>query len=646
MAKGSAATLKIGVQMMDNFSRDFKNMSGTITSSIAYLKTAIGAGVAAYAIKQLFDAGAMVVDFVDGITDAADRTTKFAKQVSLNVETLQELQHSLQLCGVAYEDVNKALLQGERRLQAYAATGTGPGAATLERLGIAAQITSGKIRDSNQLLIEFSRLVTSGRANLADVLDIFGRSGSPLMVLFKEGPESIQAMQRDARELGTVMDVTFFENSEKYRDELLRLNQVWDGIKKSVVREILPDMISLIRDLRIELQKSRDVIVNFVSDFVTFLQFSVTLRGFIDVMMDIVGPAAAMVASPAAGLQAMQVGLRDFLNELERFKQKLKEDRSSGAAGGPGIDDDLLGLSLTPEEKDKYIRQYQDFIRDLQIARMDGIEKDLAELDRLYIQQNDKISEIYNSGAIKAEDYERGLVEATATWEFKRAEIIKKYQDQTAAEAQKHYEEMIRIGKEYLQKQREMILSGTDAVAGFKLGLEDSWKEMKQLGAVGYDAGRQIVGIISDINPLFDAIALKTGTVKDAFRSMGIDILRIIATVIARMIALKIVMSFLGGVNPVASTSPGASGAGLTPTPDYAGGVTPGFARTIAPAGPTASWGPGAVSVSFQFPNNLDPEGTRRMLVQERHTIEGIIRGAVNSQPQFRREIAAAARVV
>jgi len=160
---------------------------------------------------------------------AGDALDKMSGRVGASVEFLSALSHAAQLGGT---DID-SLESGIKRLQrtAYdAERGLSTAVEAFQELGVEAKGADGRLKQTEQLFMEsvtaLSKMTDhTKKAALAQV--IFGRAGTKLLPMLKDGAGGLSAMMEEARKLGLVMST---EDAQK----AAVLTDSWTKLKNSL----------------------------------------------------------------------------------------------------------------------------------------------------------------------------------------------------------------------------------------------------------------------------------------------------------------------------------------------------------------------------------------------------------------------------
>jgi len=197
-----------------------------------------GAGVTAMGTK-IFAVGAGVLApllaSVKQFMSAGDALDKMSSRVGASVEFLSALSHAAQIGGT---DIS-AMEVGIRRMQrtAYdAARGLSTATDAFGELGIEVRGADGQLKSTEQLFMESAAALSrmennTKKAALATV--IFGRAGTQLLPMLKDGSDGLTAVMEEAQKLGLVMSGEDATAAAELTDAWTRLTSV---LKMAAIR--------------------------------------------------------------------------------------------------------------------------------------------------------------------------------------------------------------------------------------------------------------------------------------------------------------------------------------------------------------------------------------------------------------------------
>jgi hypothetical protein len=192
-------------------------------------------------------AAAATAAFVKSSINAADAAIKNAQSIGLTVEAYTALAFAADLSGVSQEEMGVALTK-LARTASDAAGGSKTASAAFAAMGVSVKTASGAIKDTDTLLGEIANKFASyadGAEKTALAIELFGRSGAKLIPLLNQGAAGIDALKREAAELGIVMDTQTAKAAEQFNDDLTRLGAVVRGFGNAIMREAIGPLNAL-----------------------------------------------------------------------------------------------------------------------------------------------------------------------------------------------------------------------------------------------------------------------------------------------------------------------------------------------------------------------------------------------------------------
>lgn len=215
---------------------------------------------------MLLTAGAAVVltGAILGATVATarqgDEAAKAGKRIGITAEEMQELGFAAQQTGATINDVERALKQ-QARGAVEAADGTAEYADSFRALGITdpSDLLQGQIGLFEQLADGFKELPTDIERT-ARAQEIFGRAGTKLVPLLKQGSEGIRRMREEAQQLGFVLSEEDAQAAEKFTDAMNRARLVVVAIRNQIGKALIPTLTSMLNGFRDFVLTNRQII--------------------------------------------------------------------------------------------------------------------------------------------------------------------------------------------------------------------------------------------------------------------------------------------------------------------------------------------------------------------------------------------------
>ena len=202
--------------------------------------------MARYAVAA-FIGSRFVRTFTTGFTKPLDELAKFSRQVGISVETLQGLAHAGSIAGVGVKEMQASLLRFSRSLR-DAQEGSKKIEKAFRDVGIS--VRDLPLEDQEQTLMaiadRFAEL-PAGANKAALAQELFGRSGAKLIPLLNEGSKGIQALMKEAKELGIVLSKEDAKAAEEFNDQMARVKAAFQGLRNAIARQIIPVLTRLLR---------------------------------------------------------------------------------------------------------------------------------------------------------------------------------------------------------------------------------------------------------------------------------------------------------------------------------------------------------------------------------------------------------------
>ena len=243
-------------------------------------------------------AGVVLGKMINTAIKNADEFTKMAQSIGVSVESLTGLTHAADLSGVSASVLQKSLKKVAQG-SAEAAGGTGLAKDALDLLGVSVLDASGKLKNSDQIMFDVAdkfATMEDGAAKTALSMDIFGKSGTDMIIMLNQGSEGIKEMVSEAQELGMVMDLETGQAAERFRDNLTRLKGVKVGLVNTITRAVLPTLESY-TDSMVESAKETGSMAEAGEAAATALKLLLTAGTLVKTAFDAVGSTIGGMAA-------------------------------------------------------------------------------------------------------------------------------------------------------------------------------------------------------------------------------------------------------------------------------------------------------------------------------------------------------------
>lgn len=218
-------------------------------SGLAQAGKAAGAAVVALGTAAAAAGTALVGASVSGAKYADDMLT-MAQTTGLTTEQLQEFKYMQELVDVPLETMTKSLARNVKTM-GDAARGSKTAVDAYGKLGVEFANTDGTLRDAND--VYFEALEALGRmSNEAErdavAMQLFGRSARDLVPMIEAGADELNAMKKEAHDMGYVLEKDTLDAFGAFDDELQRLKVGSEGAKNALGTLLLPTLTTLSSD--------------------------------------------------------------------------------------------------------------------------------------------------------------------------------------------------------------------------------------------------------------------------------------------------------------------------------------------------------------------------------------------------------------
>jgi len=220
---------------------DTKSMKGmSEKTSAQFRKMGTGMTVAGAAIV-----GA-TTKMIGKFVETGDWIDKMSKRTGIGAEALSELAHAADISGAGLNDIEKSVKKMAKSIT-DADSGLTTYQRSFERLGLDWR----KIADLSpeEQFTEIGGAIANLKSETemaATAQEIFGRSGTTLLPLFKEGKEGIRKLREEAHALGVVYDTEMAESAAELKDAQTRLKESFQGVGIALSTSLAPALTEIV----------------------------------------------------------------------------------------------------------------------------------------------------------------------------------------------------------------------------------------------------------------------------------------------------------------------------------------------------------------------------------------------------------------
>jgi hypothetical protein len=299
MAGQTTYRIKAVVQAVDKLTGPVRRMATTIQARLGGALRRLGGitnkmgrlfhrglGLAGIASSGLI---AAIGGLIKGFLSSVGPIGKFARQVGLSVEALQELQYAAHQSGVVAETFKKSLLVFSRGI-GQARLGTGALNTMLLRLPPSfrdAIIGASSMDEAVRIMLEGLAAVADPADRSALAVAAFGRGGMDMVHVAAKGAAGIARLRQEARDLGLVFDEEATEAASAMNAEMKVLSATIGGLRNAIGFALIPVVRPLLTALKDWIVANRALIATKIAEWISAVvnwvrrfDFSAIAEGF------------------------------------------------------------------------------------------------------------------------------------------------------------------------------------------------------------------------------------------------------------------------------------------------------------------------------------------------------------------------------
>jgi hypothetical protein len=227
--------VKIQIKAVNKTKKAFMAVTAglkSISRAAFSMKSAIGLAAGAVGLGYL----------VKKSMDATDSMAKVSRSIGISVTELQRLRHAASIGGLEAKSLDKAMQKLAINISDVA-SGTGIAKEAFDRYGISSTNIDGSTRSVTDVLGQAAtalETMTNETDRASFVYDLFGARGAKVINMLKDGKDAMEAMKKEADELGLVMSLELIEGVENANDSIARLSDYLGNVFHRVVASIAP----------------------------------------------------------------------------------------------------------------------------------------------------------------------------------------------------------------------------------------------------------------------------------------------------------------------------------------------------------------------------------------------------------------------
>lgn len=512
---------KVGgfVSGMSQAARSAESNTRKIRKNISDLAKVAGAGFVA--------AAGAVAAWTASTVNAAYEIDRLSTLANTSNQTFQRWALAASTVGIEQQKLADILKDTQDKVGDFIQTGGGALADFFENIAPKVGVTADQFRrlsgpDALQLYVSSLEKANLSQSDLVFYLEAIASDSSLLLPLLRDNGRALGEFGDKAEALGAILNQETIDAAKQAKIQFDQFGLALNGIKNRIVAEVLPNLISLQKELfgTVEDTAKLSEISEVASTGMKLLGVTgVVVAGVFKSVGQAIGGAALVLQQlitfdPGAAFQTAQSVFADFNNNL-------KETGASAVRVWDGVTDEIE-RPIQPEIKPlspafskdaKNVKSEAEKLREQIQDILDGISYELATFGLTRSEKT--IFDLAALGASEAQINVAKLELATIDWLDATLEGM---------------EEIERYEEERNERFRDVISSLEEEIAlmGMTIEQQEIYNNLKYAGvSADSERGRQIIAQTEALQRQREEIALQVeamDSVRDAARGFIVDI--------------------------------------------------------------------------------------------------------------------------
>ena len=270
----------------------FKKADGLIQQNSEKFKKA-GRAITVAGAAIVGSIGMMVKSYVT----AGDWVDKMAKRTGISTTALSELAYACDISGASLGDVEKGVKKMAKSIT-DADAGLETYLRSFRRIGIDIEELK-KMKPEDQFIAIGTAIegLGSETEKAATAQEIFGRAGTTLLPLFREGKDGIEALRKEAHTLGIVFDTETAAKAAKLKDAQTALSAAFKGVGFALADTLVPAITGLVNKITTTITKVKD----WIKEHPALAGGILKVVAAAGVLATVLGPILIMLPALSAG---------------------------------------------------------------------------------------------------------------------------------------------------------------------------------------------------------------------------------------------------------------------------------------------------------------------------------------------------------
>ena len=292
-------------------------------------------------LNAVKDIAKFFAESVKGAAEYADEINTLAKTTGMNTDALQEYKYMAGLLDVELSTITSSMTKMEKAMASDSKI--------FGELGVATRDASGNLRDADDVFtdsVQALKKIKNPVERDAKAMELFGKSAKELNPLIETSSEDLEAMRKEAHDVGAVMDKETLTKLNAVQDGFERVSKAWEAIKRNLGarlgEKILPDLekfVKLFQDFAKtgDITKLTDGIIRGLRNLVQKLpeklktELPKALSNFGKILGQLLGNTPSLIKAGVEMGAALLKGLVTSIPEMGRsiaqaFKESMLSD--------------------------------------------------------------------------------------------------------------------------------------------------------------------------------------------------------------------------------------------------------------------------------------------------------------------------------
>ena len=303
-----------------------------------------------------------------------DAEAKLADRLGITMEAMAGLNHIAGLTGVSTESIGTAM-QGLERRMGDAAAGIGGAGQAVQALGLSMNEVKNLEPEEAFFAIAESLQQVEDRTEQARLgNELFGRGWMQLSGVIRSSGGDLKSLSEEAKSLGLAISRSAAAEVEKFNDNMFRLSQRSEGVKRQITIQLMPS-----------LNRLADAFITASEEGGWFSDAMETLSGWVSATIDGIARLVEqlnIISGSASDLEVVNDAIK---------RQEILINQSNSALTEYG-ESFVKFLGVYVPEQDKATKSQQDFLNKLKEQR-DALAKIEAEEKKNRPKRNESIKD-------------------------------------------------------------------------------------------------------------------------------------------------------------------------------------------------------------------------------------------------------------